>query len=47
MTVDGSLAEVITCPTALSIHSTLATIQLVSALKRSLKVDLPRSVMHD
>ena len=46
-TTDGSLALVSTLPTELRIHWTLARIQLVSALKRSLNVDLPSDVTHD
>jgi hypothetical protein len=46
-TTDGSLALVSTLPTELRIHWTLARIQLVSALKRSLNVDFPSDVTHD
>src|ERR1035441_1617644 len=44
-TVEGSLAEVSTAPTALSNHSTLVSTQLVSAAKRSPNVDLAMEVV--
>ena len=46
-TVEGSLAVISTWPTPPKNQWTLATIQLVSALKRLLVVDLATLATHD